>query len=41
VIAEFGADAEIRCYCDGPRIEKSTVRELLPASFTLPGGANR
>jgi hypothetical protein len=38
VIAEFGANVEIRCYCEGPRIAKSTVRELLPASFTLPQG---
>ena len=36
VIAEFGADAEIRCYCDGPRVATFTLRELLPASFTLP-----
>jgi cytidine deaminase len=41
VIAEFGANVEIRCYCDGPDVARSMLRELLPASFTLPGGANR
>jgi cytidine deaminase len=41
VIAEFGTNVEIRCYCDGPVVAKSMLRELLPASFTLPGGANR
>ncbi|MGE5737544.1 MAG: cytidine deaminase [Betaproteobacteria bacterium] len=40
VIAEFGANVEIRSYCDGPDIAKSMLRELLPASFTLPGGTN-
>ena len=40
VIAEFGANVEIRCYCDGPDVEKSMLRELLPASFALPDAAN-
>ena len=35
VIAEFGADAEIRCYCDGPQVATFTFRELLPGSFVL------
>jgi cytidine deaminase len=38
VIAEFGANAEIRCYCDGPAVAKFVLRELLPVSFTLPQG---
>ena len=36
VIAEFGAESEIRCYCDGPDVAKFKLTELLPAPFTLP-----
>lgn len=36
VIAEFGRDANIRGFCDGPSVAKFTVGELLPGAFTLP-----
>jgi cytidine deaminase len=35
VIAEFGADARIRAYCDGPAIAEFTLRALLPEAFAL------
>ena len=36
VIAEFGPNAEIRCYCDGPGVTKFVLGQLLPESFRLP-----
>ena len=36
VIAEFGRDANIRSFCDGPAVAKFTLGELLPDAFTLP-----
>ncbi|HSC97901.1 MAG TPA: cytidine deaminase [Casimicrobiaceae bacterium] len=35
VLAEFGADAIVRAYCDGARIAEFTLRELLPQAFSL------
>ena len=35
VIAEFGADARIRAYCDGSAIAEFTLRALLPEAFSL------
>jgi cytidine deaminase len=37
VIAEFGANASIRAYCDGPDIAEFTMEALLPAAFALQG----
>ena len=41
VIAEFGADAEIRCYCDGSTVATFAMKDRLPAAFTLPGRVQR
>jgi len=38
VIAEFGADARIRAYCDGPAVGEFTLRGLLPGAFSLARG---
>ena len=35
VIAEFGQDARIRAYCDGPDKIEFTMEALLPAAFAL------
>jgi cytidine deaminase len=35
VIAEFGRDARIRAYCDGPEMVEFTMEALLPAAFAL------
>ncbi len=35
VIWEFGKDVEIESYCDGKKVEKNTIRELLPKGFDL------
>jgi cytidine deaminase len=33
VLNEFNPDAEVISFCDGPKILRSTVKELLPAAF--------
>ena len=35
VIAEFGAVARIRAYCDGPEVAEFTMQALLPAAFAI------
>lgn len=40
VIAEFGREANIRSFCDGPSVARFTVGELLPGAFTLPRTEN-
>jgi len=35
VIAEFGRDAEILCACDGGKVTRHSMAELLPYAFDL------
>ena len=35
VLAEFGRDVAIRCFCDGPAVASFTLQELLPNAFAL------
>ncbi len=35
-MAEFSPEAQVTCFCDGPSVFKTTVRDLLPAAFQSP-----
>jgi len=35
VLAEFGREALIRCFCDGPDVLTFTLESLLPQRFAL------
>ena len=35
VLAEFGRDIAIRCFCDGPAVASFTLQELLPSAFSI------